>query len=119
MLILDREGSGATLYGRGRDIEEIETAVTFDAATCRWRVLGAAADVHRSDERKAILDALADASEALSPRDVADLTGQSHDAVRQTLIRMAKAGEVTKAKRGLYTPCHNSHNVTKAKDLSL
>jgi hypothetical protein len=119
VLILDREGSGATLYGRGRDIEEIETAVTFDAATCRWRVLGAAADVHRSDERKAILDALAGASEALSPRDVADLTGQSHDAVRQTLIRMAKAGEVTKAKRGLYTPCHNSHNVTTAENLSL
>jgi Fe2+ or Zn2+ uptake regulation protein len=132
VLILDRDSSGATLYGRGRDIEEIETAVEFDG--CRWRVLGAAADVRRSDERKAILDALADADEPLSPREVADITGNSYDAIRQTLIRMARQGEITKTKRGQYachndshngshnqtphsdmvskTPCHKSHNVT-------
>jgi hypothetical protein len=112
VLILDRDGSGATLYGRGRDIEEIETAVEFDAATCRWRVLGAAADVHRSDERKVILETLADASEPLSPREVADLTGHSYDAVRQMLARMAKQGEVAKSGRGHYSlsqrsQCHN------------
>ena len=124
VLILDRDSSGATLYARGRDIEEIETAVEFDGATCRWRVLGAAVDVHRSDERKIILETLADASEPLSPREVADLTGHSYDAVRQTLARMAKSGEVVKSGRGHYachnhTPCHNSHNVTTAENLSL
>jgi predicted ATP-dependent serine protease len=112
VLILDRDGSGATLYGRGRDIEEIETAVEFDVATCRWRVLGAAVDVHRSDERKVILETLADASEPLSPREVADLTGHSYDAVRQMLARMAKQGEVAKRGRGHYSlsqrsQCHN------------
>jgi hypothetical protein len=124
VLILDRDGNGATLYGRGRDIEEIETAVEFDGATCRWRVLGTAVDVHRSDERKVILETLADASEPLSPREVADLTGHSYDAVRQTLARMAKQGQIAKSGRGRYachnhTPCHNGHNVTTAKNLSL
>jgi hypothetical protein len=117
VLILDRDGSGATLYGRGRDIEEIETAVEFSKETCRWCVLGAASEVRRSDERKAILDALADAEEPLSPREIADLIGHSYDAVRQMLIRMAKHGEITKTKRGHYAcdtpaPCHSSHNVT-------
>ena len=50
-IILDRDGSGATLYGRGRDVEEIEAAVEFDRNTCRWRILGAASDVRRTDER--------------------------------------------------------------------
>jgi hypothetical protein len=121
VLILDRDSNGATLYGRGRDIEEIEKAVEFVREICRWRVLGQAAEVRRSDERSAILDALREAAEPLSPREVADLTGHSYDAVRQTLIRMAKAGEVKKTKRGQYgcdaacdtqAPCHNSHNVT-------
>jgi hypothetical protein len=117
VLILDRNADGATIYGRGRDIEEIEKAVEFVRETCRWRVLGAAADVRRSDERNAILGALAETTEPLSPREVADLTGHSYDAVRQTLIRMAKAGEVKKTKRGQYAcdtqpPCHNGHNVT-------
>jgi hypothetical protein len=102
ILILDRGSNGATLYGRGRDIEEIETAVEFDKGTCRWRVLGEAAEVHRSDERKAILDVLLAADEPLSPRDIADMTGHSHEAVRQMLVRMARAGEVSRPKTGRY-----------------
>jgi hypothetical protein len=117
VLILDRDANGSTLYGRGRDIEELDKSVEFVKETCRWRVLGPTADVRRSDERNAVLDALAEAAEPLSPREVADLTGHSYDAVRRTLIRMAKAGELTKTKRGQYacdtqTPCHNGHNVT-------
>ena len=45
VLILDRDSNGATLYGRGRDVEEIEKAVSFDKQTCRWTILGAAAEV--------------------------------------------------------------------------
>ena len=39
-MVPDRDGNGATLYGRGRDIEEIESAVEFNKETCRWHVLG-------------------------------------------------------------------------------
>ena len=56
-LVLDRDGQGVTLYGRGRDIEEFEVAAEF-VDRCRWRVLGPAADVRRSDERGAILSFL-------------------------------------------------------------
>ena len=41
----------------------------------------------------------------MSPRNIADVTGKSHDAVRQTLVRMWRASEVTKAKRGFYAAC--------------
>ena len=60
-MVLDRDGNGATIYGRGRDIEEIESAVEFDRLTCRWRVQGTASEVRRSDERSEILTILDDA----------------------------------------------------------
>jgi hypothetical protein len=42
-LVLDRKGGGScTLYGRGRDTEEIEQAVQFGKESCRWSILGCA-----------------------------------------------------------------------------
>jgi hypothetical protein len=36
VLVLNRDSKGTTLYERGRDIEEIETAMRFDGG--RWSV---------------------------------------------------------------------------------
>lgn len=102
-LILDRDGNGATLYGRGRDIPEIETAVEFDRDTCKWRVLGKAADVRRTDERTEILDVLKDADEPMTPTDIADALGVPRNNIKQMLFKMARAEEVRKAKsKGKY-----------------
>ncbi len=55
VLVLNRDSEGVTLYGRGRDIDELETALSFDKTSGRWTVLGAAAEVRRSSERSKIL----------------------------------------------------------------
>jgi hypothetical protein len=103
VLVLDRRSdTGMTLYGRGRDIEEIETAIEFDRHTCRWTIRGQASDIRRSDERGKITNALDEAGEPLSPSDVALITGMPNPNVRQLLFKMAKAGEVEKAGRGKY-----------------
>jgi hypothetical protein len=102
VLILDRDSNGASLYGRGRDIEEIETAVQFDSATCRWRVLGEVREVRRTDERSTILAVLKDAEEPLSPAEIAATTGMRSNNVRQLLLKMATAGEVRKRGRARY-----------------
>ena len=60
ILILAKGPQGPTLYGKGRDIEEVETALRFDKAKGHWTALGDAGEVRRTDERKAILDALSD-----------------------------------------------------------
>ncbi len=109
-LVLARDSQGVTLYGRGRDIEEIETALSFDRSSGHWMILGAVADVRRSDERTTILQSLKEASEPMSPRDIADDTGMPYQNIRQFLVRMSKAGEVTKVQRGLY--CHPDTPVT-------
>jgi hypothetical protein len=101
-LILDRDGQGTSLAGRGRDVEEVETAISFDRDACRWRVLGEAADVRRTDERNTVLEILLSADEPMSPSDLAPLVDSTNGAIRKLLHAMVKDGEVTKAGRGLY-----------------
>ncbi len=101
-IILDRDQNGVTLYGRGRDIEEIETAVQFDKLTCRWRALGNASEVRRTDERVEILSVLIEATEPMNPRDLSIASGMPRNNTDQLLFKMAKAGEVLKAGRGMY-----------------
>lgn len=101
-LILDRDGQGVTLYGRGRDIAEIETAVQFNKDACRWSVMGRAAEVHQSDERKVILDTLKVSPEPMSALTLADATRMSRPNVKQFLFQMHIKGLVVKAGRGLY-----------------
>lgn len=117
-LVLARDSQGTTLYGRGRDIEEIESALSFDRTTGAWTMLGVAADVRRSDERNLILDALRNSPEAMSPKDIMLSAGlENRNALDVMLFRMASAGEIEKAGRGLYclpgvhTPCKNGKNV--------
>jgi RecA-family ATPase len=109
-IILDRDGEGVTLSGRGRDIAEFETALEFQKDNCRWRVLGDAVEVRRSDQRKAILEVLKAAKDPMSSRDIADVTDQTEGNVRGLLAKMAKTGEVEKPKRGLYLYPRNVDN---------
>ncbi|MCJ2120651.1 helicase RepA family protein [Methylobacterium sp. J-001] len=117
-LVLARDSQGTTLYGRGRDIEEIESALSFDRTTGAWTMLGAAADVRRSDERNLILDALRNSPEPMSPKDIMLSAGlENRNALDVMLFRMVTAGEIDKAGRGLYclagvnNPCKNGKNV--------
>lgn len=104
VLVLKRDMAAGrvVLYGRGRDIAEVETVVEFAPERGSWRIVGPAAELGRSDERQAILDILAEAGRPLSAREVADMAKQSYDNVRCTLARMALADEIGKQGRGLY-----------------
>jgi hypothetical protein len=122
-LILDRDSNGATLYGRGRDIEEVDAAVEFDRESCRWRMLGAAGEIRRTDERGSILAALKEAGVPMAPTEIAAATGMPGGNVRQLLFKMVKAGEVLKTARGRYLhpdnnrpPVNNDNKITSEED---
>jgi hypothetical protein len=101
--ILSRNTKGTTLYVRGRDVEEQEFAVMFNPDSCRWTILGDAAEVHRSDSRMKIMSAMSDSSEpSMSPRDLTAATGLSRANVDQLLARMVADCEIIKRGRGLY-----------------
>jgi RecA-family ATPase len=101
-LILSRGSSGTTLYVRGRDVEECEKAIIFGSANCQWTLLGDAAEVHQSDTRKAILDALRAATALMSPQDIANVTSLNRNVVDQRLLNLRDDGKVVQVSRGLY-----------------
>jgi hypothetical protein len=113
VLVLNRSSKGTTLYVRGRDVEEAEHAVIFDRLTCRWTIMGSAAEVHRSNERGRILLALEDASDPMGASDIAAVTGMTANNVRQLLHKMTKDGEVRKDadRRGHYVHPSRADNI--------
>ena len=75
-----------TLYVRGRDVEEKESALKFVSGI--WSLTGEAADVRRSGERDNILVTLEEAEEPMSPSDLAHVTGMKNGNIRK-LLHMA------------------------------
>jgi hypothetical protein len=106
ILILQREPKDCfgVLYVRGRDVPESEIAMQFDEATGKWLRLIGADDFRRSKERNAILRALIDLGEAMTPAEIADAIGKPRGSgsVRVLLHKMRKAGDVTRQADGKY-----------------
>jgi hypothetical protein len=103
--ILKRSNQGVTLHIQGRDlVEDVEKAVRFDRETCRWTILGEAAEVRRSGDRSRVLSALRKApAEGLSVSEiVADAEIGSRENAYQILHRMTELGEIVRRARGKY-----------------
>ncbi|MCO5145541.1 MAG: AAA family ATPase [Aquamicrobium sp.] len=100
ILVLNRDADGPKLYGRGRDIEELEKALRFDNG--RWSVLGDVDEVKRSAERRAVLAALDDAVGPMTPAEIAKVIGKPKGNLNVLLTKMVKDGEVVKVAYGLY-----------------
>ena len=101
-LVLVGSSQGMTLYVRGRDIEEAEHAVTFDKASCRWSIVGDAAEVQMSETRKAILRVLRETDAPMGPSDIAAAADLKEGVVKQRLIGLVTKGDVLKKNRGQY-----------------
>jgi AAA domain len=104
LLVLQKTTAGVTLHAVGRDIDASSTAVQFDKTTCRWTILGAAAEVQLSDERRKILAALRESVEPLGPKAIAKAVGSKEGTIRVTLGRMVEDGEIQKVGRAMYIP---------------
>ncbi len=102
ILVMANKASGAVLDVRGRDVESSELAIQFSKETCRWTVLGAAAEIHISEQRSKIAAALKEANAPMTVTALMEATGIKRNALDLLLSRMAKAGEVKRIKTGLY-----------------
>ncbi|MBX5179928.1 AAA family ATPase [Rhizobium lentis] len=100
IMVLNRTTDGPKLYGRGRDIEEIEKALRFDKGT--WEVLGNAEEVKQSEQRRKILDILTDATTVLTPDEIGKQAGMKVNNVNYLLRALVKAGGVEKVGYGQY-----------------
>jgi hypothetical protein len=102
--IMKRRAGGVTLHVEGRDLAQaIEKAILFDRETCRWFVLGEAAEIQRSTERSRVHSVLATAPDGMSSTEIASVAGlRGRNAADVLLSRMVQDGEIERIKRGLY-----------------
>lgn len=108
IILLSRQRGDADAFLRvtGRDVPDAEHGLRWDPARCCWHVVGDAAELKMSAERRAILDALKGAPGGLAPNAVAKAAGLKPDSVRHLLRRMATDGIVVSA-GGQYTAAAN------------
>jgi len=105
LLVLARTGSGqadAELHVTGRDIESNSFALRFDQSLLRWDLIGKADEVKATQQQQAVLNCLKEADEPLSPKEIAELTGQQTSYVKKTLPKLLKAGNIQKEGYGKY-----------------
>ncbi len=88
----------------GRNCESHEIALSFSYPD--WTILGPAAEVERSESRRAILDVLSE-SGPLTPAAIAEATGFNRSTVRYLLSQMRKSGEVRQLPNGSYEPAES------------
>lgn len=101
----------AVLRVTGRDVEEAEYALTFDASLGAWSLLdGPAAHWMVSDERRRILEAVT-TTEGLGPKAIAEASGVSYDVVRHLVRKLVDEGLLDTDGNGHYFPLHSVHTV--------
>jgi len=100
-----RRGRGnreATLSVTGRDIEECEYVLAFDAVTGTWGLQGTTADIQDSKARQEIVDLLADHDEPMTPKDIATALEKNHSTTKNLLVKMRDDG-IVESLSGQYT----------------
>ena len=105
VLVLKRDAGTQQpiLYGRGRDLEEIETALQFDKETGTWSILGEAWQVADTIERREIQEVLGRSVDPMTPTEIAAAVGKSRQNVQKMLAKMYADGKVEKVRAGHYT----------------
>jgi RecA-family ATPase len=102
MVLKRPRGEGdATLHITGRDVEEQELALTFDATTCTWTATGKAAERERNKVSEAILAVLAARGPSKVQAIVREL-GIVYGTVSSALSRLVDENAVHRESRGLY-----------------
>jgi hypothetical protein len=103
IIIMKRHAGMVKVFVRGRDIEEAEYAAEFNRETCRWRLVGEADEVFRSEQRRAIAKVLEETKRAMSVADIMAATERrDRHSTEALLAKMERDGEVRHAGRGLW-----------------
>lgn len=96
-----RGHADATLQVTGRDVQEQELALNFDAQVGTWALLGDAQEWRLGETRRQIIEVLREAGPS-QPKAIAEALDLPRDLVRQTVARMAKDDQLVNS-NGTYS----------------
>jgi hypothetical protein len=90
VVVMQRQRWGASVFIRGRDLEEeIDIGMKLNPETLQWEFLGTTDECRVQDVRRRILHAL---THPMSPKEVAVVLELKYENVRQIMYRMAEKG---------------------------
>ncbi|MFB7422585.1 AAA family ATPase [Streptomyces hydrogenans] len=93
------------LHVTGRDVDEAEYALQFQAASGAWQMLDGPASDHTVGDTRAAILRYVRANPGVKPKDMATaLPNVDADTIRRTCSRMAADGQLTKDPGGRYYP---------------
>ena len=92
----------AELHVTGRDVEAAEYALKFDNTTLSWNLMGKAEEVKNTEQQQILYDAIKDYGHPLSPKEMKVMTGLDLQYIKNTLPKLLKQGNITKAGYGKY-----------------
>ncbi len=103
-MVLDRERGKdeAILHITGRDVEEQELQLKFDALSAQWVLQGNANRQGMSREQREMLTVLEHAEGPLSPMAMSNELGISASYGRKIVHDLVKMGKICQVRRGLY-----------------
>src|SRR5262249_17416514 len=90
------------LFVTGRDLEEKELALQWDAEFGLWTIAGEAAEFRMSKERAEVIALLKRMRRPMKPSEIADALGTKAGAIRSLLWDMSHDGQVFALGRGHY-----------------
>lgn len=99
----ERMSAGVTLHVCGRDVEETELALKFDALTMGWLLLGDAKEYRLSEERRQIIEVLKQDKEPMHLKEIAISLGKKTDNISHLLSKLANDGCVKRVGYGKYS----------------
>jgi hypothetical protein len=97
-----RGQADATLSITGRDVDEQELALSFDAERCTWTYMGDADDYRLSTARCEIVEVMQRVNEPMKPVDVARCLERNRATVRWHMAQMGKDGTLKAWSDGKY-----------------
>jgi predicted transcriptional regulator of viral defense system len=96
-------------------LDDIDVAVALDRQTGWWQVTGTGDEARRSHQQNAIVLALKEPGQPISPKEIADRSGVSREVVRHLVRKLTEQGTIEQVGTGLYLyPVHSIHAIHTA-----
>jgi len=100
---MERSKGNTILHVTGRDVEEAEYAIELDRQMLAWRLLGERSEVKTTSEQQLVYNTIKEASEALSPKEIADISGVKTGTVKKILSKFMSDQSIHRTTYGRYT----------------
>jgi hypothetical protein len=118
-----RGQADAVLHATGRDFEDKELALRWDADLTGWIVMGDAQEYQMSNGRREVIDLFRAQQKPLTPKAVSEILGRDRNSTKKLLWSMSKDGDLRADNRGQYslssTYCQDVYIPANATDAEL